>query len=186
VRFPEETRIAIYESQGRPIEIDWPECRVIPTLGQVYTVQSSRHAGSLSIVVLRVIEHGLRAEVKIEGDPVRSLGKSGGYTNRAGHAMSASVAAPDDDSKVFRREFEPEALSEADTIALTRASKRERVERIKANLTTLYEQLAELQDDPDFSKHRSDVKFLRSLAHKLEARLTTEDIRYLADLQEAS
>ena len=46
--------------------------------------------------------------------------------------------------------------------------------------------LAELQDDPDFSKHRSDVKFLRSLAHKLEARLTTEDIRYLADLQEAS
>jgi hypothetical protein len=186
MRFPEATRISIYESNGRPLEIDWPEGRVIPTLGQVYTVQSSKQAATLSIVVLRVIEHGLRAEVKIEGDPVRMLAKSGGYTDRVGSAMPTHVATPDDDSKAFRPEFEPEALSEAEMAEMARATKRDRVERIKSNLATLYEQLAELQDDPDFSKHRSDVKFLRSLTHKLEARLTTEDIRYLVDLQEAS
>lgn len=186
MRFPEDTRIAIYESQGRPIEIDWPECSVIPTLGRIYTVQSSRHAATLAIVVLRVIEHGLRAEVRIEGDPVRMLAKSGGYTNRSASALSAHVAADPEDSLQFRPEFEPEALSEADTVELTRTVKRERVERIKGNLSTLYESLADLQDDPDFSHTRSDVKFLRSLARKLEARLTTEDIRYLADLEEAS
>lgn len=186
MRFPEETRISIYESDGRPIEIDWPECRVIPTLGQVYTVQSSRQAATLSIVVLKVIDHGLRAEVKIEGDPVRLLGKSGGYTNRSGHAMGTYVAADPEDSLQFRREYEPEALSEAETVELTRRVKRERIARIKGKLDDLYEELSELQDDPDFSHTRSDVKFMRSLTRKLEARLTREDVRYLADLQEAS
>jgi hypothetical protein len=186
VRFPEETRKAIYASNGKPIEIDWPECAVIPTRHQVYTVQSSRQAGRLQIVVVRVIEDGLRAEVKIEGDPVRSLGKSGGYTDRPGHAMSAHVAADPEDSLQFRPEFEPEALSEAEMVELTRKVKRERIERIKGKLDDLYEELAELQDDPDFSHTRSDVKFMRSLTRKLEARLTREDVRYLADLQEAS
>lgn len=185
MRFPAETRVAIYGSQGRAIEIDWPEGRVIPERHHSYTVQSSRKAATLRIVVLRVIDHGLRAEVKIDGDPIRLLGKGGGYTTRPAHAISAEDAPSKANALHFPREPEPEALGEAETAELTRRVKRDRLERITSDLDGIYEAIAKAQENPDLSKD-SELRFMRSLAQKLEARKTREDIRYLADLQEAS
>lgn len=185
MRFPLETREAIYASGGKPIEIDWPEGRVLPEPHRTYTVQSSRQAGRLRILVMASLDNGLRARVRVAGDPVRILGKSGGYTSRPAHALGARVAPDPENSLQFRSEFEPEALGATEMSDLARRTRRERIERTRAKLGDLYEQLAELQDDPDFSHHKSDVKFLRSLTQKLERQLAKEDIHYLDDLEEA-
>jgi hypothetical protein len=186
--FPKETCVAIYESEGRPIEIDWPESSVIPVVGRAYSMQSSRNAGKLSILVERVIEDGLRAEVRIATAvelPVY-LGKSGGYTTRGSHAMRTFRAAGESNGTQIPAEGEPEPLTRSEAAEMARRTRFERIQLNREKLRDLYESLADLQDDPDFSKHKSDVKFMRSLAHKLEAGLAKDDACYLADLQEAS
>lgn len=184
MRFPEETRKRIYASGGKPVEIDWPEGSVLPEPHRTYTVQSSRRAGALKIRVLRSLDDGLRALVQIDGDPPHLLGKSGGYTSRPSHALRARVAPDPADPLQFRPEYEPEALSGPEIAELTRRTRLSRIEQRREQLAELYEAIAKLQDNPDFADSAARLRFMRSLARKIEKEKTREDLRYLADLEE--
>jgi hypothetical protein len=188
VRFPADTVIEIYESEGRAIEIDWPASSILPIKGRAYTVQSSRRAGRLSIVVLHSIDDGLRAAVMIEAavDMPTYLGKSGGYTTNATHAMSTYRPGTDNGPVPIVAEGEPEALTASEATEMSRRTRFGRMEDNRLKVGDLYEALSDLRNDPNFSKHKSDVKFMESLAHKLEAEVAKDDARHLVDLREAS
>jgi hypothetical protein len=188
MRFPADTIISIYESEGRAIEIDWPESSILPIKGRAYTVQSSRRAGKIRIVVLHAIEDGLRAEVMIASavEMPTYLGKSGGYTTKPSHAMSTYRPGSDSGPVPIVAEGEPESLTRSEASDMARRTRYQRIEGNRLKLSDLYEALSDLRNDPNFSKHESDVKFMESLAHKLEAEIAKDDARHLADLQEAS
>lgn len=87
MKLAKQTRRAIYAAAPGSIKIPWPE---EPQVGRKHVIQSSRKAGNTRLVILareRSAEKWL-ATVRLEGDPVRMLDKSGGYTDFDGRAMS--------------------------------------------------------------------------------------------------
>jgi hypothetical protein len=187
--FDKDTLVAIYESQGRVLEIPWPSAAVLPTAGRTYTMQSSRlRPGQLRISVVAPLDDGRRAKVQlaVAVDLPVYLGKGGGYTTKKSHAMRAFRPANDKGSLPMVPEDEPESLTRSETAEMARRTRYERVEGRRTKLTGLYENLAELRTDPDFSGNKSDLKFVESLVRKLEKQKAKDDADYLADLEEAS
>lgn len=173
MRFPAKTREILRESQGKPVEIDWPE-GAEPRPHHLYTVQASSRAGETRIRVLFVDEFEAgrwRAMVRVDDDPVRLLGKSGGSTERVAGAIATRVAPPPDDALRFAPEFEPERLSEADESDVVRESRARRNAGLEAKKARVDDALADLEEDVDPAK----VRFLRNMARGLEGKVRREE-----------
>jgi hypothetical protein len=80
LKLPRDTRAAIYEANGRPVQIPWPPRAEPPKRGHVYTIQSrARSAGVSTILVLDFRKfaeeedgEGLLVTVQQSTDPGRS------------------------------------------------------------------------------------------------------------------
>jgi hypothetical protein len=80
LKLPRDTRAAIYQANGRPVQIPWPTEAEPPKRGHVYTIQSrARSAGVSTILVLDFREFaededgdGLLVTVQQSTDPGRS------------------------------------------------------------------------------------------------------------------
>lgn len=174
MKFPKETREALHESAGKPVEIDWPPGPVEPVPGRHYSVQSSQRAAELQILVLFVDERleGWRACVRLH-EPARLLGKAGGYVTSAKGAMATRVpleAAPLGGPQ-FRPEYEPEAVSEAEQLQITREAHARQRDRIRGAISRVEAEISSLEEMPEFEAARSAIRFQKSLMRKLEAEL---------------
>lgn len=181
MRFPKKTREALHRSGGKPVEIPWPKAAGEPLRGQRYTVQSSHQAGELRVLVLFTdeSEKGWRAIVRIDADPVRLLGKAGGYVTAAAGGMAVRKAPEPNPlgGPQFRSEYEPEAVSTEYLDALNEKSAAERRARITGAIGAVEAAIDEAEEIPDLA---GSLRFHRGLLAKLKARkldLTSESER---------
>lgn len=112
------TRTLIYRAGSKPVEITWPKDAPEPKVGHKYTIQTSAgKPGEARFIVdsFRELANGrIVATVHVDADPIRLLGKSGGYTSAPQGAIGTRVA-PDPEGFTgprFRPEVEPEAVDE--------------------------------------------------------------------------
>src|SRR4051812_14204757 len=83
---PKPTRKQLYS--GKPMRIRWPANTCEPKVDHIYSVQPA--VGKPGIISIRVLEIGKATVlVKLEGDPVRLLGKQGGYTDYGDRALGS-------------------------------------------------------------------------------------------------
>lgn len=114
MKLPKDTRAAIYEANGRPVQIPWPAEADPPKRGHVYTIQSrARSAGVSTILVLDFREfaededgEGLLVTVQQSSDPGRSrVSKS--KQRHVGGVGTLTTHAPDGRSTSDFTESEP-------------------------------------------------------------------------------
>lgn len=181
MRFPKKTRETLYASEGKPVEIPWPKPAGEPLKGQRYTVQSSHQAGDFRVLVLFTdeSEKGWRAIVRIDADPVRLLGKAGGYVTAAAGGMAVRKAPEPNPlgGPQFRSEYEPEAVSSVYLDDLLAEKAEERRSRIASDIAGIEAAIELAEANPDLAR---DLTFHRNLLRKLKARkldLTPESER---------
>lgn len=176
MRFPKATREKLYASAGRPVEVEWPASGPAPQPNHLYAVQSSGRASEVQVIVLAVeeAECGWKAMVRLDTDPVRMLGKAGGYSTSAAGALQTRVE-PDPDSLQFRPEFEPEAVGEAEQAEITRQAHDARNLRVRARIGKAEEALSEMEGDEEFVQSASLIGYLRRRLRALEDELRRDE-----------
>lgn len=152
MRFPKATREAIVAAKGKPVQIDWPAGEVEPQPGRHYTVQSSHRAAESRILVLFVDDGGEQTIVRVDDDPVRLLGKSGGYSNSARGAMSVrkGIEPSPMGGPQFRSEVEPEAVSKEEQEEMSATARRMDRERRQRLVAEAEAKLVEMEEDDAF------------------------------------
>lgn len=112
--FDKVSRQRIYAAKGKALDVLWP-AESEPRVGGKYSIQSSSKAGEYQLRVLsfRRLPDRVMATVKLEGDPVRLLAITTGYTEFTGRAMSE----------------EPEAVTAEDQRRMTLEARLTHVER---------------------------------------------------------
>jgi hypothetical protein len=174
MRFPKATREAIHGAEGRPVEIDWPQGGPEAKPGRHYTVQGSHRAGEYEVIVLFADDAGEKAVVRVDDDPVRLLGKSGGYVTSASGALGAHVN-PEPGGLQFRPEYEPEAVGEAEQVEITRAAREHRNLRLRARIAKAEDALSEIEGDEEFVQSAQIIGYVRNRLRKLEAKLRRDE-----------
>ena len=107
---PKLTRQRLYKAAGKAVEIVWPEDGPEPKVGRRYSVQTeAQKPGEAQLLVVSRTElsAGWKATVKLDADPVRLLGKTGGYVSSPRGAMAHTYRTDEGDVQV-----EPEAVDE--------------------------------------------------------------------------
>lgn len=175
MRFPKTTREKLHDAGMKPIEIPWPKGQPEPRRHGIYTVQSSHEAGTFRVQVLFIDEtkKGWRTIVRRDTDPVNLLGKAGGYVTAASGAINTrkGIEPSPMGGPQFRSEVEPEAVDPEDELMFSRRAHELMQTRIRVEIERVDDAIAALQDIPEFAHVEGDVRFLRNLTRKLEARL---------------
>lgn len=111
---PKLTRQRIYTAKGA-VAITWPQDAPEPQVGHKYSIQSSATKSGehkFSVEARTELPDGWMATVRLDGDPVRLLGKQAGYVT-SGQGAIGTRRGPEPDAMggpVFRAEVEPEAV----------------------------------------------------------------------------
>lgn len=173
MRFPKATREAIVAAKGKPVQIDWPLGEVEPQPGRHYTVQSSHRAAESRILVLFVDDAGEQAIVRVDDDPVRLLGKSGGYSASARGAMSVrkGVEPSPMGGPQFRSEVEPEAVSEEEQMEMSAAARRFDCDRRQQLVAEAEAKLAAVEEDESFASESGRIAYARRVLRRAEERV---------------
>lgn len=131
--FDKLTRKLIFNASGKPVEALWPKDAGEPIVGNKYSVQTAADKeGSVKIIVQGRTElpDGWKVIVKIDADPIRLLGKAGGYTTSSQGAIGtkkgtepAPLSGPQ-----FRPEVEPEGVDAETQRKITAQGRHNRAE----------------------------------------------------------
>ncbi len=177
MRFPQETREAIYAAKGKPVEIPWPAGELEPQVGHNYSLQSSHRAGETYIVVLKREWIGgdptastsedecWTATVKIHDDPVHLV-----RTKSRKPVEADPMGGPQ-----FRPEGEPERVSIDDENAFARAAHEKRRETVEKGVAAADEALRELQESGEAESLAGDLRFLRTRLARVKAKAEAQE-----------
>lgn len=163
------TRKKIFNASGKPVEILWPKDANEPVVGNKYTVQTSADKEGIANIIVQAVSElpeGWKATVKIDGDPVRLLGKAAGYSTSSQGAIGTRKprdAAPINGPQ-FRSEVEPEAVDESTQRRITAQGRHNRAEFQRE----LAEENADLAEDLARRKEREIRDRLRHVLKGLD------------------
>lgn len=173
--FDKLTRKIIFNASGKPVVILWPKDASEPIVGNKYSVQTSADKeGLINVVVEGRLElpDGWKAIVKVDGDPVRLLGKAGGYSTSSQGAISTRKPREGDslNGPQFRAEVEPEAVDESTQRSISAKGRHNRAEFQRE----LAEENAELAEEIARRKEREIRDRLRHVCKGLSPEAATQ------------
>lgn len=177
MRFPQETREAIYGANGKAVEILWPDGAPEPQIGHNYSLQASHRAGEAYIMVLgrkwiggdptvsTGEEECWKATVKIHDDPAHLV-----RTKSRKPVEAEPMGGPQ-----FRPEGEPERASSDEETAFARAAHRKRRETVEKGISEADEALRALQESGEAESLAGDLRFLRSRLARVKAKAAAQE-----------
>jgi hypothetical protein len=175
VKFPKLERKRIYAAAPGSVEVKWPEGE--PEVAHHYAVEKAEarkhEASDTHIIVLarRESKQGWHATVRIEDDPVRLLGKAGGYVDNPAGAIGSSDRKDQGDLR-----DEPEAVGKTDQERITKASGEAEVMRLRQHWAEKRARIQEaIADLREAGLDDRELWIMERRMEKLDAKLNADE-----------